>query len=487
MSEPNPASAQRRDHLPGGDRGHHLRHGVRGGVVLAASAAMVLAGLAGSAPQASAGPSHPSPVLHWNEVAGEAATAACIAPAANPLTESRMYAMTHIAIHDALNAIHPRFASQAADLFAPPGTSVDAAVAAAAWTVMASVLDEVPEPFGAECGLKGLAVIDRAYASALAGIPSGSAKNEGVAIGRRAAVAIIEQREGDGSDTPLIDPDYPQGTAPGQWRFTEGNAFAFAPEWGSVKQFGLRSASQIQSAPPHRLSSAAYARDYNEIKRLGGDGVTTPTSRTPQQTETALFWVESSPLSWNRLARSVAVRGRLDVWEQARLFGLLNIALADGYISSFAQKFTQKSWRPITAIRLGDTDGNRRTAGDPGWTPLLTTPPVPDHDSAHAVEGGAASSVFRTVFGTDRFSFTQCSLTVAAGKCGDPNPVVHRFTRFSQAAAENSVSRVYVGFHFRWASMQGQRHGEAIGRYVATRMMGPVHPPVRSRAGKVLH
>jgi hypothetical protein len=234
------------------------------------------------------------------------------------------------------------------------------------------------------------------------------------------------------------------------------------------------------------LTSAAYARDYNEIKRLGADGVTTPTSRTARQTETALFWVESSPLSWNRLARMVAVRGHLDVWEQARLFGLLNIALADGYISSFAQKYAQKFWRPITAIRLGGTDGNNRTTADPGWTPLLTTPPVPDHDSAHAVEGGAASMVLRKVFGTDRFSFAQCSVTVTVGKCGDPNPVVHRFTRFSQAAAENSVSRIYVGFHFRWAAEQGQRHGEAIGRYVSNQMMGQLRPPVRSSTGKSL-
>ncbi len=425
-------------------------------------------------------------MLHWNAVAGEAATAACIAPAANPLTESRLYAMTHIAIHDALNAIRPRYASYAADLFAPPRTSVDAAVAAAARTVMASVFADFPEPFGSACGLKGLATVDKAYARALAGIPEGIAKREGIAIGRRAGAEIIEQREGDGSDQTLIDPAYPQGTAPGQWRFTEGNAFAFAPGWGSVTPFGLKTSDQIESAPPHRLTGAAYARDYNEIKRLGGDGVTTPTSRTPGQTETALFWVESSPLSWNRLARSIAVRGHLDVWEQARLFGLLNITLADGYTSSFAQKYTQKFWRPITAIRLGDTDGNRRTTADPGWTPLLTTPPIPDHDSAHAVEGGAAAMVFRQVFGTDRFSFTQCSLTVAVGKCGDPDPVVHRFTRFSQAAAENSVSRVYVGFHFRWAAEQGQRHGEAIGRYVATRVMGAVPPPVRSTAGGIL-
>lgn len=425
-------------------------------------------------------------MLYWNGVAGEAATAACIAPAANPLTESRLYAMTHIAIHDALNAINPRYASYAADLFAPPGTSIDAAVAAAARTVMASVFNDFPEPFGSACGLKGLATVDKAYAQALAAIPEGKPKEEGVAIGRRAAAEIIEQREGDGSDQTLIDPAYPQGTAPGQWRFTEGNAFAFAPQWGSVKPFGLKTADQIRSAPPHRLTSAAYARDYNEIKRLGGDGVKTPTSRTPRQTETALFWVESSPLSWNRLARAIAVRGNLGVWGQARLFGLLNIALADGYISSFAQKYAQKFWRPITAIRLGDTDGNRRTAADPGWTPLLTTPPIPDHDSAHAVEGGAAAMVLRKVFGTDRFSFSQCSLTVAAGKCGEPNAVIHRFSRFSQAAAENSVSRVYVGFHFRWAAVQGQRHGEAIGRYVATRTMGRILPPVHSLSGKVL-
>ncbi len=447
---------------------------------------LVLSGLAGSTPAASAKPAATSAVLHWNAVAGQAAIAACIAPTANPLTESRMYAMTHIAIHDAVNAIRPRFAPHTADLFAPPRASVDSAVAAAARTVLVSVLSDVPEPFGAPCGLRGLATVDRAYTDALARIPAGVTKAEGVAIGEKAARSVIEKRTNDGSQAPLINPDYPQGIEPGEWRFTEGNEFAFGTSWDGVKPFGLTSATQIQSAPPHPLTSAAYAKDYNEIKRLGGDGVTTRTTRTAAQTETALFWVESSPLAWNRMARAIAVRGQLDTWEQARLFGLLNIALADGYISSFAQKYDQLFWRPITAIRSGDTDGNRRTTADPRWMPLLTTPPVPDHDSAHAVEGGAATGVFRKVFGTDRFSFSLCSLTVAEGTCNDVNPVWHRFHRFSQAAAENSVSRVYVGFHFRWATVQGQRHGEAIGRYVADELMGRVHPPVRTWGGRVV-
>lgn len=486
MNAADPAHRQRQHHTVAGDVSHRVWRGARACAVLAVGTGVMMAGLTVPASTASATPAPSGPVLHWNAVAGQAAIAACISPAANPLTESRLYAMTQIAIHDALNAIRPRFASYAADLFAPPRTSVDAAVAAAARTVMVSVFSDFPDPFGAPCGIKGLATVESAYTSALARIPAGKAKEEGVAIGERAAREIIEKRSGDGSDAPLINPTFPQGTRPGQWRFTEGTAIAFGTSWGSVRPFGLRSATQIKVRPAHRLTTAAYARDYSEIKRLGGDGVTTPTARTKAQTETALFWVESSPLAWNRMARDIAVRGRLDTWEQARLFGLLNIALADGYISSFAQKYDELFWRPITAIRLGDTDGDRRTMADPTWTPLLTTPPVPDHDSAHAVEGGAASGVFQTVFGTDRFRFSVCSLTVAEGKCDDPDPVVHRFTRFSQAAAENSVSRVYVGFHFRWASVQGERHGTAIGRYVARQLMGSQHEPSRSNSGRIL-
>lgn len=222
------------------------------------------------------------------------------------------------------------------------------------------------------------------------------------------------------------------------------------------------------------MTSTRYAADLNEIKRLGGDRVTTPSARTPAQTETALFWVESSPLSWNRIARSVAGSAHLDLWEQARLYGLLNIAMAVGYIGSFGHRYVYNFWRPVTAIRSAGADGNPLTSGDPTWTPLVGTPPIPDYDSAHAVEGAAASAVLKSFFRTDRGSFSACSLTVPAGNtCNDAQPVLHHFTSFSQAAAENGVSRIYVGFHFRLAVESGLVDGRSTGVWATRHALLP--------------
>jgi len=443
-------------------------------VALVVMAGLTVAGTAAPGQATDTGASRATTtVLDWNAAAGRAAVAACLAPTNNPLVESRLYAMTQLAVHDALNAVSPHAESYASHFRAPRWSSLDAAVAAAAHDVMLGVFRHFPEPFGQTCGDLGAASVEQFYVSSLARVPDGPAKQAGLAVGHRAASAVLALRTGDGSTTPLIDPDFPQGTAPGEWRFTPGVPFALAPGWGSVRPFGLTSAAQFRSAPPHPLGSAAYARDLNEIKAFGGDGVTTPTLRTAAQTETAEFWVESSPLAWNRMARNVAEQARLDPWQQARLLGLLNVALADGYISSFAQKYDQLFWRPVTAIRLADTDGNRGTKADPEWTPLEQTPPIPDHDSAHAVEGGAGSAVLRQVIGRDRFPIAQCSTTLVAG-CDSATPVIHHFASFSQAASENSISRVWVGFHFRWATIQGQRHGEAIGRYVADNLLRPL-------------
>ncbi len=198
-------------------------------------------------------------------------------------------------------------------------------------------------------------------------------------------------------------------------------------------------------------------------------------ARTEQQTEVALFWVESSPLQWNRIARKVSVGEGLGLWKTARLFGLLNAAMADGYVSSFDTKYFYNYWRPITAIRQADTDGNPDTDADPTWTPLVTTPPVPDYDSAHSVEGGAASQVLKRVFGTGHISFRTCSRTLPSGStCGDPSPVFRRYTSFYQAARENGRSRILVGFHFRKAVEEGIEHGRRIGDRAVDRFMEPV-------------
>jgi hypothetical protein len=250
----------------------------------------------------------------------------------------------------------------------------------------------------------------------------------------------------------------------------------FAPGWGSVTPFVLRDSSQFRPGPPDAVTSRKYTADFAEIKRLGGDGITTPSARSAEQTEIALFWVESSPLQWNRIARTVSTDERLDLWEQARLFGLLNMALADGYVGSFDTKYHYNYWRPVTAIQTADTDGNPNTSADRTWTPLVTTPPIPDYDSAHSVQGGAAAAVLKRLFGTDRIRFRTCSLTLPAGStCNDLTPVLRRYHSFSQAAAENGLSRILVGFHFRTAVDEGTAHGSKIGKRAVDRFLRLEH------------
>jgi len=411
-------------------------------------------------------------VTDWNANAGRAALAACLAPTDNPLHESHLYAIMHVAIHDALNAIERRSRPYAYDAEAPAGASGDAAVAAAARDVAVPLIGQVPFP--PACLQAGIASIEADYATALALIPDGPAKALGIQVGHASAAAILAQRAADGSDTPLQDFGYPQGTKPGEYRFTPGFNFVFAPGWADVTPFVLHHSSQFRAAPPYKTRMKRYTADYEEVKALGGDGLTTPSGRTAEETEIALFWVESSPLQWNRIARTASATMGLDPWENARLFGLLNLALADGYIGSFETKRIYKYWRPVTAIRMGDADGNRETVGDPTWTPLVPTPPIPDHDSAHSVEGGAAAEVLKQFFRTDHVGFSTCSLTLPAGsRCGDAAPVLRSYSSFSEAAEENGLSRILVGFHFRNAVNDGIRHGRKIGRRAVHHFLRP--------------
>jgi hypothetical protein len=415
-------------------------------------------------------------VTDWNARAGQGAVAACISPADDPLEESRLYAMVPIAIHDALNAIERRSRPYAYDAQADRSASIDAAVAAAARDVLVAVLAQIPAPFPPACPAAGIAIVEAAYVAALSAIPDSTSKAQGIAVGQAVAAAILARRANDGAVPELIVTDYPQGDAPGEYRFTPGFNFVFAPGWANVTPFVLDRASQFRPRAPYKLSSSKYAADYNEIKALGGDDITTPSTRTPEQTEFGLFWRESSPLAWNRLARSVAAAEGLDAWENARLFGLLNMAMADGYIASWDAKYSYNFWRPVTPIQEGDSDGDPDTVGDPSWTPLQLTSPIPDHDSAHSVEGGAAAQVLRDFFGTDDIAFAVCSLSLPDGsRCNDATPIIRSFATFSAAADENGLSRILFGIHFRRAVDEGIRHGRRIGKRAVDLFMRPVN------------
>ena len=217
----------------------------------------------------------------------------------------------------------------------------------------------------------------------------------------------------------------------------------------------------IRPRPPYALDSRRYADDFNEVKEMAD---VNSTARSPEQTQTALFWMESSPLRWNRIARAVA--GGLDVWQAARLFGLLNAAQADGYIANWDAKYdVYNRWRPETAIQQGDFDTNPRTDGDLTWRPLRTNGATPEYDSGHSIEGAASAEIMRRILGTDRITFEICSYTMEqdAQECGGSAEVTRPYRRLSDASVENGESRILLGWHFRNAVEVGRDRGTRIG------------------------
>jgi hypothetical protein len=413
------------------------------------------------------------PVSNWNIVAVRATLAA----GESAVTQSRTLAIMHVAIHDALNTIDPRYERYALKCDAQGGASMDAAIAAAAHDALvgAIAVGALPFPQFGTPALQALAVaqVDAERNTELAAIPNGPAKSNGIAIGQAAAAAILARRSADHA-TDLVM--YTPGTQPGDWQPTP-NPVPFDPPvpadllpatlpgWGHVTPFVLRRSSQFEPDGPPRLSGKQYARDYNEVKAIGEKN--SPT-RTAEQTSIARFWYENSPASWSRIASVVAESRHLDLWETARLLALVNAAMADGFIGGFETKYDFNFWRPVTAIRGGDTDGNDATVADPMWISLLITPAIPDYTSTHSVLGGAASEILRRFFCTDNVPFTVTSGVPFAG-------LTRSFTTFSQAAAENGDSRVYAGIHFRSAVEDGIKQGEKIGGFVFTHALQPLN------------
>ncbi|HMF12068.1 MAG TPA: vanadium-dependent haloperoxidase, partial [Gemmataceae bacterium] len=238
---------------------------------------------------------------------------------------------------------------------------------------------------------------------------------------------------------------------------------AVLPGWGQVTPFVLRSSRQFEADGPPSLESKRYARDYDEVKSIGDKFSAT---RTAEQTTIARFWFEASPAGWSRIGRVVAENRGLDLWERARLLALIDMAMADGFIAGMATKYDFNFWRPVTAIRAGDTDGNEETIADPTWISLLNTPAIPDYTSTHSVLGGAASAVLRRFFDDNEVPFTTTSGVPFAG-------ITRSFASFSEAARENGNSRIYAGIHFRSAVEDGIKQGEKIGRFVFAHALRP--------------
>jgi hypothetical protein len=417
-------------------------------------------------------PAHADEVTDWNIVAIDVLALG----GQNPVVMTRGLAMAHLAVHDALNVIDRRYEPYLYDARSEPGGAPTAAVAAAMHGVLIGALTGFGTP---EQQAKAKERVVTAYAAALATIPDGRAKQDGIAAGQAAAAAMLTLRKADGA---LAQVAYSPGTQPGQWRphpnpvpahppisdpaLAAGNLPAMLPQWAHMMPFTMRVAWQFRLRPPPTLTSETYTRDYNEVKRLGGKQ---STARTAAQAEIARFWYEGSLQGWNRMARIIAGERTLDRWEHARLFALLNAAMADGYIAGADTRYLYNFWRPVTAIRAGDADGNDATAADPTWETFMNTPPLPDYPSTHSVAGGAAAVVMSRFFGTDQLSFTMTSGPPFAG-------ITRSFKSLSEAQEENGDSRVYSGIHFRNSTVAGILQGEQIGRQAFAQYLQPYRP-----------
>jgi hypothetical protein len=365
-------------------------------------------------------------------------------PGLPPFISSRAYAMAFLAAHNALQAIFPVYDSYMAGPPVPgaPGANADAAVAAAVRDVLVREL-----PFAAE-------MLDTEYSQTLTSIPGDGSRSLGVALGQQCASIMLNERVNDGlaqSEGPFTE-----GSLPGEYRFTPPFDFAAAVHFGEVRPFSINNGASFRAPAPYAVTDAAYAADFNEVKVLG---VAEGSIRTTEQSEIGRFWLENTPDSWMSVALQVASSRYFSGWDLMRALALIQMAQTDAYIACLESKYYYKFWRPITAIRLGDGDGNPATVGDTSWTSFdPVCPPIPDYPSGHSAAAGAGATTLAAIFGSDSATFSHESATLPGA--------TRNFHGFSQMGQEIADSRVYVGYHFRLATTVGLQQGRTVAQQV---------------------
>ena len=396
-------------------------------------------------------------VTDWNAIASNAIVTTAGQP---PAVAALSFAIVQGAVYDAVNAIDGGYRPYLVRPAANPWDSEAAAAAAAAYQVLIWLFPG-QKPM--------LEPIYNSYVAGLPDLPAGS-KAAGVAIGEAAAAAMIVARTNDGRGG---GPGTLVGTTPGVWRPTiPFFAQDPAPWVGEVRPFLLPNAELVRSDGPNALTSSAYAEDFNEVKRMGSIN---STARTADETEAAIWW-QGNGAFWNGVTRGISAGRALDIVQNARLFAMEDLAAADGFIGCYKDKYYWKFWRPVTAIREADTDGNPATEADPDWTPLfdpatvqggppLSTPPFPDHPSAHSCASSAIVHSMQDFFDTDKVSFSAFSIRTRTTRS---------FDRLSDALKEVIDARVWGGIHFRTADVQGSVLGKKVAHWERKQYFQPV-------------
>ncbi|MEP6260333.1 MAG: vanadium-dependent haloperoxidase [Gillisia sp.] len=395
-------------------------------------------------------------VLRWNELVATFINQNMPQPA-----EVKTYAMITLAMHDALNNVVPKYKTYALDntQVNTDGLSLGDIHSIADAAVSQAARDMLVQLFPA-----ATAAANELLSLMLSEIGDSNLKNMGVEIGKDAVAAMLAKRA---NDVPLGFAAYSGGTGPGEYQANYPPFMNPTPGWpansvyglnlGDLTPFGIQSSDQFMNEAPYPLNSAEYIADYNEVKSIGC--VNCP--RTAEQTEIGYFWLETSSSILNRITRDLIVQKNLDGWEAARLIALIQMATIDSYIASFEEKFHFKFWRPITAIRAGDSDGVPETIGDATWTPLAPnpTPPNPQFPSSHAYAGGAAAEIFKAYFNSDQIILTVTSPYYLPG-------VERQMSSFSQMAHEKGIYGLYIGYDFRQGVEVGERNGRELGEYL---------------------